>query len=236
MAADPEVAKGFYTGVLGWQFTEPDEQFGGYVMALVDGAPVAGLGPVMPGARLGWTMYFAGDDADATAAAVREAGGTVFADPVAVGDLGRMFVAADPTGAVFGVWQAGTFIGSPVSSEPGALIWEDLRSTDPAAAMDFYHRLFGFEYAAVDMASDEYRTFAVPGDDRPRGGIGGMMGADGVPSHWLVTYAVADLDAALAAVDRLGGAVPIPAFDSPYGRMAAITDAEGSGCWLMQPV
>ena len=49
-----------------------------------------------------WTTYVSVEDAEATAAAVKEAGGTVIAEPMDVMDLGTMAVFADPTGAVFG--------------------------------------------------------------------------------------------------------------------------------------
>ena len=72
-----------------------------------------------------------GDNADATAANVREAGGTVVVDPFDVFDAGRMTIAQDPTGAVFGVWQAGEHIGAQLANEPGTLNWNECRTTDP---------------------------------------------------------------------------------------------------------
>jgi len=41
-----------------------------------------------------------------------------------VGPLGRMFIAADATGATFGVWQAGAHIGAGLVNEQGGLTWE----------------------------------------------------------------------------------------------------------------
>ena len=35
--SDPEASRTFYADVLGWEFTESTEEFGGYFMALVDG-------------------------------------------------------------------------------------------------------------------------------------------------------------------------------------------------------
>jgi uncharacterized protein len=45
-----------------------------------------------------WFPYFASDDADVTAEAVRSAGGTVTVEPVDVMDQCRMIFAADPSG------------------------------------------------------------------------------------------------------------------------------------------
>ncbi len=235
MAPDVPAASAFYTDVLGWTVPEPDEQWGGYVVAHVDGAATAGIGPMQPGARSAWTLYFASDDADATAAAVTEHGGTVLLAPGDVGPLGRMGVLSDPTGATFGVWQAGTMIGASLVNRPGGLCWEDLRSTDAAAAQAFYGSVFGFRFDEVPMAGEVYKTFALPSEQPPLGGMGPMMGEpDGTPSHWLAYFAVADVAAAVTAAGTGGGSVATPAFDSPFGPMAGLTDPSGALFWVVQ--
>ncbi len=229
MASDVAASSAFYRAVLGWSVAEPDDQAGGYVVAEVAGAAVAGIGPEQPGARRAWTLYFASDDADATAAAAVELGGTVLLAPGDVGPHGRMSLLADPSGAVFGLWQAGTMIGASLVNEPGGLLWEDLRSTDPAKAQDFYASVFGYRIDPLEMAGEDYGTFRLPEEEQPLGGIGGLMGLpEGTPSHWLVYFAVSDVDAAVAAAERGGGRVVEPAFDSPFGRMAALADPDGA--------
>jgi uncharacterized protein len=232
-ASDVPASGRFYSAVLGWEVPEPDEQYGGYVVAHVGGAATGGIGPLQDGAPSAWTLYFATDDADATAAAVAAHGGTVVAPPMDVMDLGRMAVATDPTGAVFGLWQAGTFNGSQLVREPGALAWDDLRSTDPQAAHAFYTSLFGFEITPLEMAGADYGTFARPGDPAPFGGMGPMMGEDG-GSRWIVYFAVVDADAAVRAAEQAGGAVHSPAFDTPFGRMASLADPDGAPFWVHQ--
>jgi len=233
---DVDAAAAFYADLLGWSFGTPDEAFGGYVIATVSDAPAAGIGPLQsPEQPAAWTLYIAGDDADATAGAVTRAGGQVLLPPGDVGPLGRMFVAADPTGAVFGVWQAGTHIGAGVTNEPGGLVWEDLRSSDPDSARAFYSAVFGFEMRPLEMAGPDYATFHLPGDPTPLGGMGGMMGApEGTPSHWLVYFGVADVDAAVATATSRGGAALAPAFDTSFGRMAALTDPAGAVFWVVR--
>ena len=63
---------------------------------------------------------------------LREAGGSVMAEPMDVLDLGRMAVFADPTGAVFGIWQPGTFVGAELVNEASALTWNELNTRDAA--------------------------------------------------------------------------------------------------------
>jgi predicted enzyme related to lactoylglutathione lyase len=58
----------------------------------------------------------------------------------------------------------------------------------------------------------------------------------GVPPHWMPYFAVADTDASVARALALGGQVPVPPFDTPYGRMAVVNDPQGATFSIMQPV
>jgi predicted enzyme related to lactoylglutathione lyase len=222
----PDVAAGtaFYGAVLGWDFVDSGAEYGHYTIAQVGGRAAAGLGPVMAeGAPTAWTLYFASDDADATAELVAQHGGSVLFEPMDIAGNGRMCVAVDPAGAAFGVWQARGMIGAGVVNEPGGLVWEDARLADPEAAKRFYSGVFGFTYESVEGAPEQYWTFHSGGD--ALGGIGGMMGApEGTPSHWLTYFAVADTDAALAAARDAGGAVVDGPDDSPFGRIGVLAD------------
>jgi uncharacterized protein len=226
---DVEAATAFYSAVLGWSFSKPDEQFGGYVIGSVGDAAAAGIGPQQsPDQPAAWTLYIASDDADATAKLVGEHGGTVVMPPMDVGGNGRMCIAADPTGAVFGVWQALEMIGAGVVNEPGGIAWEDARLSDVAAGRKFYSDVFGWSYDEIPgLDQSVYGTFSSGGN--PLGGLGGMMGApEGTPSHWLVYFGAADADAAIATLQQMGGSVLRPAEDTPYGRMAVVTDPFGA--------
>jgi predicted enzyme related to lactoylglutathione lyase len=230
-----DLARAFYSGVVGWTIPPGTEEFGGYTTASVGGSGAAGLMPSDGTFPTAWTLYFASADADATSAAIVENGGQIIAPTMDVGDLGRMVIAADPTGAVFGVWQAASMIGFEILGEPGGWAWCDLRSTDPAAALAFYSAVFDYAYQPIEMAGPDYFTFALGVDEPPLGGIGGMMGApDEVPSHWLAYFAVADADAAVAAATKLGGKSLAEPFDSPFGRMGPLQDPFGAPFWVVQ--
>lgn len=219
----------FYSAVLGWSLVNSGEEFGNYHIAQVNGRAAAGVGPIMAeGQPTFWTLYMASDDADATAELIDEHGGTLVLPVMDIPGTGRMCIAADPSGAVFGVWQANPMPGAGVYNEPGGIAWEDARLTDVEAGRAFYADVFGWSYGAIpgpDIA--EYGTFSSGGD--PLGGLGGMFGApEGTPSHWLVYFGTADVDAAMAAVERLGGTVVRPAESTPYGRMGVVTDPFGA--------
>jgi predicted enzyme related to lactoylglutathione lyase len=121
---DPDAAKRFYGAVFGWTtldlgtgefWTLPG--YGDYLETLTPGIRrmtaelgaagfedvVAAITPVAgdePGAHAHWSVTFATDDADATAAKTAELGGTVVAPPVDV-PYSRMTVLRDPQGATF---------------------------------------------------------------------------------------------------------------------------------------
>jgi predicted enzyme related to lactoylglutathione lyase len=225
---DVPAAQAFYGQVLGWTFVDTSDEYGGYVIAQVDGAAAAGIGPTpQPGLPSNWTLYLASNDADGTAKLITDAGGTMLLPPGDVGPLGRLLVASDPTGAVFGVWQAGGHIGAELHSEPGGLTWEDLRTPDPASAWAFYRAVFGYETHILEAAGPDYATFHLPGDPAPLGGMGGMFGADG-PPHWVVYFGVADADAALERALGAGGSAASPAAESSYGKVGTVTDPFGA--------
>lgn len=237
--SDVPAAQDFYAAVLGWSFA-PDTtgEYGGYAIAQVEGHAAAGIGPTpQPGLPAAWTLYLASDDADRTGKAITDAGGTMLLPPGDVGPLGRMCVVADPTGAVFGVWQAGTHLGAAWHSDAGGLSWEDQRSPDPATAQAFYRQVFGYELQPLEMAGPDYATFTLPGagEQAPLGGMGPMFGApDGTPPHWLVYFGVPDTDAALARAVAAGGSQPMPAHDSPFGRMGSVMDPFGAVFTVVQ--
>lgn len=233
---DVKAAQAFYSSVIGWTFQDADEEYGGYSIAQTDGAAAAGIGPLPEGAHTAWTLYFASDNADKTAELITENGGTVLVEPVDVGPLGRMLIATDPSGAAFGVWQAKSTIGAGIVNEPGALMWEDLRSKSPDASREFFAALFDYSYENVPAANDDYKIFMLPGEELPAGGMGGMMGMDGAPSHWVVYFAVSEVDTATTAAEAGGGSILVPTFDSPYGRMALLSDPAGAMFFVIEPV
>lgn len=223
-------AGAFYAGVFGWDISHGGPEVGGYSMCLKNGRAVAGIGPKQgpPGTPSAWTVYLASTDVDETAAAVRQAGGQVLAEPMTVMAFGRMAIAADPGGAVFGVWQAGEHTGFDLADEPGAVAWNENFSRDFDGNKVFYHAVFGYEYG--DIPGMEFRYATVKLDGTEVGGIGELgpsFPAD-VPAHWSTYFAVPDTDAAVTTVTSTGGGVRREPWDTPYGRMAVVHDNQGA--------
>lgn len=227
---DPHGARDFYGELFGWEFDVGPEESGRYTMCRLGGHNVAGMvGKPVENMPTAWTTYIATHDADVVAQRIGDHGGNVFMGPMDVLDQGRLVVATDPTGAVFGLWQAGEHVGATLVNVPGTVIWNELITRDLDAAQEFYSAVFGYEWAEEDTGEGgpRYRTFALEG--RTVGGAMQLPGHEppGVPSHWGVYFGVADTDAAVATVERLGGGVQLPPTESPYGRLAWVRDPQG---------
>ena len=136
MAATQE----FYGELFGWEFQPGPQQLGSYVRAQLDGQEVAGIGQLPPDRHLpiAWTPYFASDDVDLTAETVRHCGGTVGVGPLDAEDAGRLAIASDPAGAVFGIWQAAAHLGTGITGVPGTPTWNELMTRDSAGVAKFY--------------------------------------------------------------------------------------------------
>jgi predicted enzyme related to lactoylglutathione lyase len=230
---DVDAARLFYEGLFGWQMQGGEPEYGGYLNCVKNGRLAAGIGPkMMPDAPTGWLVHFATSDVDAVAERVRGNGGQVVAGPLDVRELGRLAVCADPSGARFGLWQPGSHHGVGIVNEPAALIWTEQLSRSSEPNLAFYGAVFGWEFH--DMSGEGFRYATFVGDGRDVGGVG-EYGADDLelPAQWWVYLAVDDTDDAVDQVIRLGGSVIRPPRDSPYGRMATVTDDQGASFTLM---
>jgi uncharacterized protein len=221
-------ARSFYGGLFGWQIEEGPAEVGGYSMCLLRGFPVAGLGPQMnPDAPPFWASYVTVADADASAARVKELGGSVIVEPMEVMTVGRMAVCADPAGAVFSLWQARDHAGSGLVNEPGSFAWTELITADVDGATAFYGGLFGWT-ADTKTEGMPYTEFQLDGRS-----LAGMMAKTPdmpaeMPSMWGVYFAVDDADAAAARVTELGGTVMMGPTDIEPGRFAVVADPYGA--------
>ena len=243
MSPDVDASKAYYGAVFGWdaedQFSDTGERV--YTTFTLNGQKVAGLLAKQPGAEdmpSVWTTYIATDDVAKTAELVESSGGSVLMPPLQVMTAGEMAVFADPTGAVFGVWKAGDHFGSEVGNEPNTYSWNELLDRDIEAAKEFYSKVFGWSYDAMDMGPMGTYNVIAGGEN---GGLGGLMAMPPnmppmVPNHWAVYFMVSDLDDTLSKVTSNGGQVVMPATPIPgIGTMANVHDPAGGSFALMQP-
>ncbi len=255
---DPAAAATFYGGLFGWDLADrmTPEAPGRYFIAQLHGRDVAAVGSqARDGRPAVWNTYIAVDSADDAVARVTAARGTTVVAPYDIPDAGRAAMFADPSGAVFGVWQADRRIGAQLVNEPGTWNWSDLSTDDPQGAGAFYTAVFGWIAEPVDMGGAEATMWRLPGygdflatlepgirerqaeSGAPTGfedAIGWMMPltseqvADGVAPHWGVTFTVADTDAIAASAVALGGEVVVAPYDAGPVRSAVLSDPQGA--------
>ncbi|MEU6532576.1 VOC family protein [Streptomyces sp. NPDC046928] len=231
MFTDLEGAKNFYGDVLGWTFGESTSEYGNYTQAYAQDKAAAAVVPPMPGqeGQSQWCLYFATSDAAATAGRIRENGGEILMEPMAVGDFGTMCLAREPSGAVFGLWQPGTHVGFEASmEEPGAYCWAEVFTREPERTDAFFPAVFG--YGARQMEGDEmdFRVFSI-GDEMV---LGRMRMTEEfppeIPSYINVYFTVEDCDDAVARATKQGAVLRFGPVTSPFGRLAALTDPQGA--------
>ena len=238
---DPEAAAAFYGAVLGWtaEPSSPDSEMPYWYFSNA-GSVAAGMGrlseeQVARGVQPTWTSYIKVDDCDATVAKATELGGSPVMPPMQILENGRMAMLADPAGAVFAVWESGTFDGADQFNTPGFFSWNELATRDVPAATAFYQELFGWGLEELPMGEDGVYALWKLGD-RENGAVfdATALLPPEVPSHWSVYLSVADCDDAAARIKEAGGTMIQEPFDMQEGRKAIARDPFGATFMLIQ--
>ncbi len=250
---DPDAVAEHYGGLFGWSFEDraPEGAPFRYLVAKIDGLDVAAISSPSGDGRPGpaWTTWVAVESADEAAARVRTAGGTLRTDPTDLPGAGRSALCEDPSGAVFGLWEAHGTPGARLVNSPGTWNWSDLRTKDPEAAARFYGAVFGWEARAVDLGGTTATMWCRPGygdwlaerdpDLRRRhaesgvppgfsDAIGWLEESAVAEPHWHVTFAADDTDGVAERAASLGGAVLSPPFDAGPTRVTVLQDPQGA--------
>jgi predicted enzyme related to lactoylglutathione lyase len=231
---DQEGAKAFYAGLFGWDYDDmPIGDGATYTMCRLDGKDVAAIAPQRDeerkqGVPSHWNSYFTVHDLDEGAPRASELNGNLMMPPFDVLDAGRMAVVADPTGAIFLMWQPKNHIGAGLVNVPGALTWNELGTTDVAAAKQFYADLFGWTYDDLDM--DGQGTYSIiRSGDRSGGGIRAQTPQEeSIPPNWLAYFGAVSVEESAATANELGGNVLVPTMRVPAGAFAVVADPRGA--------
>jgi len=122
-------------------------------------------------------------------------------------------------------------------NDTGRLVWFDLMTSDPDAAVGFYHDVTGWNTVVWDGGGEPYTMWTV--GETP---IGGVMttpaeaAAAGAPPSWLGYVGTNDVDSTARRIEQLGGSILKSATDIPtVGRFAVCADPQGAVFAIFQP-
>ena len=248
MTPDAEASKAFYDAVVGWQIGDPVPEFQGYRMiGRSDGKFAGGVLPITAemqqhGARPTWLGYIGVDDTDSAVESIEQAGGKSLMSATDIPGVGRIAMVADPQGVPF-------YLMKPVPPEgreneqsdvfsvdqPQRVRWNELATSDPDAAIDFYRSQFGWDQEGdMDMGEmGKYRFIHNRGV-----AIGAVMRKPPqLPvSRWTYYFGVDDIDRAAEAVKIGGGQVLNGPMEIPGGEFAVnAADPQGASFGLVGP-
>jgi predicted enzyme related to lactoylglutathione lyase len=236
---DLAATKQFYTGLLGWTYSDVTVGSIHYAQAWLDGHAIAGMveHTVTPGQHRqpAWITFLSVPDVDAAVSVASAAGAKVLLQPRVVPGRGKEAIMADPQGAVFGVIASASGDPADAMSEEGEWIWSSLVTSDPDQAAGFYQKLCHYEvYELPETGTDLHLIFASDHFSR--------ASANPLPArlpnarpHWLDFVRVADVDVAAAKVQSLGGQVLVaPHPDRHGGKIAVVADTTGAPFGLME--
>jgi uncharacterized protein len=240
MTTDPEGAKAFYGAVIGWNISDGAAEYGGYRMiGRSDGGFGGGLLPLTDemqqhGARPTWLGYINVADVDQAVASIAGAGGKNLMGPTDIPNVGRIAMVADPQGAPFYVMKpippAGqdkqaSDLFSPTAEQ--RVSWNELSTSDPAAARTFYGDQFGWgTNDFMDMGEmGEYRFI-----DHHGVRLGALCGVmQGQQPKWRYYIRVPSIAKAKETAEAKGGTVHMGPHQVPTGDYIIIgSDPQGA--------
>ena len=239
LTKEVQAAIAFYSDVAGWK-TRPFAEGGDYIMWVGSQGPLGGVMKLPDEvARMGvpphWMAHVQVEDVDATAALTRKLGGKVYKEATDIPTVGRFAVIGDPQGAAIAIFKPDGAMTLHDLSKEGELCWNELLTSDSAAAFRFHSELFGWKIIEeMDMGPmGTYRVFGA-GEKR----LGGMMttpsGAS-MPPMWMFYTETGDLDAAMKRATKRGAKVMNGPMDVPGGgRIAQLMDPQGAAFALHQ--
>lgn len=119
------------------------------------------------------------------------------------------------------------------SMEPGRFVWHDLLTKDVDAAKRFYGELLGWRFEDTKRGDRAYVLARLT--STPLAGIVDVSANPDAGPQWLSFMSVADVNAAVAAVQVEGGKILVEARDlEPFGRVAVVADPQGAPLGLAQ--
>lgn len=261
LTSDADAAQDFYSKVVGWRIRSAGMGGGmDYRLLSARETQAIGLGgeddvgglmklpedAAAGGAKPGWLGYIGVEDVDAAAAGIKDAGGAMHMGPDDIPNVGRFAMVADPQGAAFYIMRGnGNGNGKSEAFKPmadGHCGWNELITSDQAAALDFYINQFGWEKGdAIPMGeAGDYRFINHHGEmigaimNRMEGS--GSAGCD-QPPMWNYYFRVPSIVGAVDTIRAEGGTITFGPQEVPGGDFVInALDPQGAAFGLVGPL
>ena len=233
MTPDPDASARFYGPVVGWKVvthSEPGAAMDYRMIERADGGNAGGVlrlteEMIRGGARPCWLGYLSVGDVDAAVAAIEGDGGKALMPAFDI-EVGRIAMVADPQGVPFYVMKPKPPAGkedmeSDVFSTdlPQHVRWNELRTSDPDAALAFYGKHFGIEPSG-EMDMGEMGPYRFLSKDGTMIGAAMLKPKDLPASTWGFYIGVDNIDRAAAAVKAGGGQILAGPMEIPGGEFS----------------
>lgn len=236
--SDEAGAIDFYTRLFGWQVEDMDMGPAGVYKMWGDGKEPRGgfMDKPAPDVPAHWVGYVSVENIEDTVNRVQNNGGKLLNPIMDIPDVGRFAPFTDPTGGVVAAYQSNNPTPVPANLMPPRLTvcWNELLSTDVAAAEAFYTEVFGWQSKVNEMPGFKYTVF-LSGEMQ----VAGLMQAPpdmGNHSSWLSHVYVDNLTRTLNKANELGAKIIMPPRTMPnIGSFFLLQDPQGAHIFAFEP-
>ena len=151
----------------------------------------------------------------------------MIAPPFDVMTTGRMAILQDPQGAGLALWEARDHPGARLVNEPGALVLNQLDTSDPEEAARFYSGLFG--WALLPVASDPQPYWGIQNRGAPERRDDGPAARRPEPARtgWSTSPPGTSTPPSRGSGSSAARCV-VPPMPIPAGRIAVARDPQGA--------
>ena len=178
----------------------------------------------------GTLFYIDVADLEQTRRRVREAGGEILVEEMAVPEMGVFTIFRDPGGITEAAWETrleGAEQGedSPVFTDDpdaGSITHFEFYSDDTEASRSFHEAVFGWTFESID--DDAYTMIRPP--TPPTGGL--LPATPELPTGTLVYLLVDDAEASCSTIEEAGGRILREPFDVDGWGIMAVCEAPGN--------
>ncbi|MFC7401663.1 VOC family protein [Citricoccus sp. GCM10030269] len=247
---DLTAVQGFYESLFGWEFEDMGPDFGHYHLITRHGAAVGGAMSMAENdsdEAPAWMVYLKSDDIEKSLTDTAAAGGDVIVPAMPMPELGTMGVVTSPGGEVMGVWQPNRLEGFVLDNSVGSPAWFEVMSFNYDVDAEYYRTVWGWEPVLLgedgkeqpdeggDAETEDAEAMGrYANNHRGENATAGLCEPDpswfpeGTPSYWQPYFSVENADAAVDLIRQQGGSVLDGPLDTPFGRLATVTDPAGA--------